>query len=108
MPRRPRRIHPVKDALALAAEQQTYGDALIRLSEYSSTKPLSEFQQEVLLHQSASVIDFLGLTLIPQLQSPPCLKASRLVGSARFAHNKKSLIVQVEPKIGNANFLRMR
>lgn len=93
-----------EDALDLIAEMQSYGESLIRMSEYTSSAPLSESQKEVLLNGD---LDFLGLTLVPQLSEPPYLQASHVVGSARFAHDKKTVIVHVEPKIGNANFLRM-
>jgi 5-methylcytosine-specific restriction endonuclease McrBC regulatory subunit McrC len=88
------------------AEQQIYGETLIKLSEYSTSKPLSTWQQEVLSAQGTQ-LDFLGLELVPQLNGAPYLKASQMVGSARFVHAKKEVIVQVEPWAGEANFLRM-
>ena len=106
MPRQLRPTRQAKAALALTAEQQDYGGTFIRLSEYSSTKPLNEFQQDVLLAQGDK-LSFLALTLVPQLHGAPYLKASHIVGSARFVHDKRAITVQVEPKIGNANFLRM-
>src|SRR5919197_2051473 len=93
-----------ENARVLIKERQTYGETLIRMSEYASSTPLSELQKEVL---SIGDLDFLGLTLVPQLSDAPYLQASDFVGSARFAHNKKTVTVHVEPKIGNANFLRM-
>lgn len=87
-------------------EQQKYGERLIKLSEYSASKPLTEMQQEV-LNAQAKNLDFLGLEIIPQLNSAPYLKASQKVGSARFVHGRNEVIVQVEPWAGEANFLQM-
>src|SRR5579859_5105561 len=85
-----------QSALDLTHERQDYGEAIIRMSEYSSSSPLSDMQREVLLSGDT---DFLGLALVPQLSGAPYLKASHVVGSARFVHGRSTVTVHVEPKI---------
>lgn len=91
---------------SLTAEQQAYGESLIRMSEHATTRPLTAYQLDVLAAQGSN-LPFLGLSVLPQLDGTLCLQASHIVGCARFVHQKKEMIVQIEPKVRHAAFLRM-
>jgi 5-methylcytosine-specific restriction endonuclease McrBC regulatory subunit McrC len=90
----------------LTAETQQYGDTLIRLSEYSMSRPLSQYQKEVLLKQQKR-LKLLGIELIPMIEGTLHLRASHIVGAGRFVQGRSQVTVQVEPRLGQVDFLRM-
>jgi 5-methylcytosine-specific restriction enzyme subunit McrC len=99
-------VSPATVATDLVEEQQLYGEDLIRLSEFSSSDALTADQLEVLSESSAQLTS-LGLELLPQLDGSIHLGAGGEVGLARFTLNRRSLIVQVEPKIDEVDVFRM-
>jgi len=90
----------------LIAESQRFEGGLIRLSEHSTSRPLTDYQRRVLISQG-NLLDFLALQLLPQLDGSLYLRASKIVGATRFVHEKEAVVVQVEPKIEGLDFLRM-
>src|SRR2546430_2652957 len=87
-------------------DEQKYGERLVSVTENRESKALSDYQQRLFLAEP-SRLSFLGLTLRPQLDGSVRLRASNIVGIARFVAGKESLSVEVLPKIANAAFLRM-
>lgn len=90
----------------LVSETKEYGRNILRLSEFAESRELTPEQVTVLRTNEGELVA-LGLKLGADLDGGIRLQASGVVGIARYVEGSKQLIVQVEPKIAEADVFRM-